>query len=306
MSNMLHSVQALRAIAASMVVADHILLKYTNNDESNAITHIAWTLGSSGVFMFFVVSGFIMAYVSWNKFNQKNALSSFLFRRIIRIIPLYWIGTLAALAFHKILVLRGAEDGWREIAYSLAFIPYKTSDGLWNPILPQGWSLNYEMMFYVLFAIAMLFHRVTGLTALCVSLLVFVVLGPFLNFAAVAYLASPIVLWFVLGIAIAFFWKTYGLKEPLWLANSAKRLEPIGDASYSIYLVHGFVLTILFRVFGGMFHAPFLVIAIIGFLGAIISGWFIYILVEKPLLKFCNHLLNSRKASQRSSVAVSA
>ena len=51
------------------------------------------------------------------------------------------------------------------------------------------------------------------------------------------YLSSPIVLWFVLGVAIATLWQLGSFVEPKGLARSVKFLEPFGDASYSSYLL---------------------------------------------------------------------
>ena len=65
----LHSLQALRAIAAWSVVADHALLEITKNQSANLVTHVAWTLGSTGVSVFFVISGFIMVHICWENFG---------------------------------------------------------------------------------------------------------------------------------------------------------------------------------------------------------------------------------------------
>ena len=93
---------------------------------------------------------------------------------MIRIVPLYWIGTLAALGFHQVSATHGTQDGWRELAYSVAFIPYRGSDGAWSHILPQGWTLNYEMMFYVIFALGLCLPRKFGLPIFCAVLLTLV------------------------------------------------------------------------------------------------------------------------------------
>src|ERR1700722_10284960 len=132
----IHSLQALRAIAALLVVVDHALLKLTNDDLANPATHLAWTLGSTGVYVFFVISGFIMVHVSWDNFGQPGATEAFLRRRIIRIVPLYWLGTIVALGYHKISATHGAQDGWLDLACSIGFIPYAGEDGSWTPILP--------------------------------------------------------------------------------------------------------------------------------------------------------------------------
>ena len=69
----IHTLQALRAIAAWLVVIDHVLLELTDSNPALALTHLAWTLGSAGVGIFFVVSGFIMVHVSWTQFGLPGA-----------------------------------------------------------------------------------------------------------------------------------------------------------------------------------------------------------------------------------------
>src|SRR5262249_30609999 len=243
----LHSLQAARAIAAWLVVTDHALLEITHGQPQNSVTHLAWNLGSAGVYVFFVISGFIMVHICWESFGRPAAPASFLRRRIIRIVPLYWLATVAALAYHRVSATHGAHAGWLELLYSLAFIPYSGDDG-WHPIVPGGWTLNYEMMFYVIFALSLSFRRQIALPAVGVTLGTLVMVGSLLPNETLAYLASPIVLWFLLGMGLAVLWRWWGFEEPTWLARSAKLLEPLGDASYSTYLASGLILTMLLRV----------------------------------------------------------
>jgi exopolysaccharide production protein ExoZ len=281
----LHSLQALRAIAALLVVADHALLETTNNQSANPITHVAWTLGSTGVSVFFVISGFIMVHICWENFGGWAAAANFLRRRIIRIVPLYWLATVAALAFHKISATHGAHDGWTELLYSLSFIPYSGAGSSWYPVLPQGWTLSYEMTFYAIFALGLSFPRQIGLPAVSAILGVYIFLGPLLPNATLAYLASPIVLWFVLGMGLAAFWHWGGFQEPSRLARSASVLEGLGDASYSTYLVHGLILTLLLRIWTTTAGPPSLWIVPVSLVVVTAAGWATHLLVEKPILR---------------------
>ncbi len=280
----IYSLQALRALAASLVVIDHTLLECTLNDSRNNLTEIAYKFGYTGVSTFFVVSGFIMVLVSWSNLSGPRASLDFFKRRIIRIVPLYWIGTVSAFGFHKVSETHGAQDGWRELAYSVAFIPYRGSDGTWSPILPQGWTLNYEMMFYVIFAFGLCTPRQFGLPIVCAVLLGLILFGGHSYSPAVVYLASPIVLWFLLGIFLAITWEYLKLSEPTWIGKLAKHLEPIGDASYSLYLVHGFVLTMVLRFWVSAFGSPSLWLVPVSLVAAIAAGWVVFVAVERPLL----------------------
>ena len=281
----LHSLQALRAIAALLVVADHALLEITNNQSANPAIHVAWTLGSTGVSVFFVISGFIMVHICWENFGGLAAATNFLRRRVIRIVPLYWLATVAALAFHRISATHGAHDGWPELFYSLSFVPYSDAEGSWSPILPQGWTLSYEMMFYAIFALGLSFPRQIGLLAVGVILGAYIIIGPLLPNETLAYLASPIVLWFMLGMGLAALWHWRGFEEPNWLARPARVLEGLGDASYSTYLVHGLILTVLLRVWTMAAGPPSMWIVPVSLVVVTAAGWATHLLVERPILR---------------------
>ena len=75
---MLSSIQVLRGIAAVMVVMFHGL---------------GFQIGSSGVDIFFVISGFIMFHTNRNAFGLTGAAILFFKRRLLRIAPLYWLCT---------------------------------------------------------------------------------------------------------------------------------------------------------------------------------------------------------------------
>ncbi len=276
-----HFLQALRAVAAWLVVADHALIDITHGELQNPATSVAWAIGSIGVYIFFVISGFIMVHICWDDFGQRGAAPNFLRRRIIRIVPLYWLGTIAALVFHKVSVAQSGHAGWSELVQSLFFIPYHDEDMGWQPILRQGWTLNYEMMFYAVFAVALAFRRQIALPAIAGALAIFTLVGRLLPTGILAYLSSPIILWFVLGIGLAVLWRRRGFEEPKRLARSVRFLEPFGDASYSTYLVHGLALTMLLRVW----EAPSAWFVPMGLAVATAAGLGVHLLVEKPILQ---------------------
>jgi len=280
-SSKFYFLQALRAIAAWLVVADHALLAVTHNELSNPMTSFAWALGTIGVYIFFVISGFIMVHICWDDFALPGAAQHFMRRRIVRIVPLYWVATIAALVFHRVSSSDKAPEGWAELLQSLLFIPYYNENVGWHPILGQGWTLNYEMMFYAIFAVALTFPRKLALPGIAVVLGIFTSVGPVLPSGILKYLSSPIVLWFVVGVAIAALWRSGGFVEPKGLARSVKFLEPFGDASYSSYLVHGFALTMLLRVW----EAPSAWFVPVGLVVAVGAGLGVHIMIEKPMLQ---------------------
>jgi exopolysaccharide production protein ExoZ len=160
-------VQYLRAIAALMIAYFHLVgieptLAFKGTLDSSRLP--------SGVWIFFVISGFIM-YVTARKLSPGE----FVWRRIVRIVPLYWALTLAICviaivapsALHRTQVTVGA------VVSSLLFIPYHnpTQGGVLFPVLVPGWTLDYEMAFYGLFALALMARRhcaFVAVGALCV------------------------------------------------------------------------------------------------------------------------------------------
>ncbi len=156
--------------------------------------------GASGVDIFFVISGFIMLSTAFSRFGEPGAGRRFLARRLTRIAPLYWLCTSAILMAHVSGILYG------HIVVSPAsvigsFLFVDTG----HQILGAGWTLNYEMWFYLVFA-CFLFLRSTR-TAVCVivgTLLLaafFASLHPATPF--LRFLANPISIEFCYGLAVA-------------------------------------------------------------------------------------------------------
>jgi exopolysaccharide production protein ExoZ len=159
----LDQVQFLRFVAAALVIFGHVLM--AGRDQSllapmyDKVYDFPW---GSGVDVFFIISGFIMFYVSRRISPGVDAALSFLWKRAIRIVPLYW--TFSALMVLTLLVL--PSDGepsdltpWRVLS-SFLFLPSaREVDGGLRPILAQGWTLNYEVFFYFCFAGCVLFSR---------------------------------------------------------------------------------------------------------------------------------------------------
>lgn len=149
-------VQALRAVAALAVVAGHStdFLLRANGAIPTVFGHIH---GPAGVDVFFVISGFVMAISSPRLRSRPHAPRLFLERRIIRIVPLYWLLTVLKYLVTTLspgLSIHGRPLP-RELLLSLLFIPYRTHTGDVHPLIPMGWTLSFEMLFYLSFAAAL-------------------------------------------------------------------------------------------------------------------------------------------------------
>ena len=103
---------------------------------------------ASGVDLFFVISGFIMVYSSEDLFGARGAWRTFLTRRLVRIVPLYWLTTAITIPLMSLTV------DWQSLLGSYFFIPYRAPSNAIVPLHGVGWTLNLEMFFYVIFAAA--------------------------------------------------------------------------------------------------------------------------------------------------------
>jgi peptidoglycan/LPS O-acetylase OafA/YrhL len=143
-----YSVQYLRACAALLVLFAHAFSYQIGIDNP-----IIVTAGRLGVILFFVISGFIMVYITG---NGPFSAPTFLKRRAIRIIPLYWLFTSVAalLAAFAPSLFQTTVFTWPHYLQSLFFVVHQAPerDGV-SPILSLGWTLNYEAYFYIAFAV---------------------------------------------------------------------------------------------------------------------------------------------------------
>jgi exopolysaccharide production protein ExoZ len=218
----LMSIQVLRAVAALAIVIAHFWSAFEAFGHPNPWPN--FILGAAGVDLFFVISGFIMVYSSEAMFGQPMAPAQFILRRLARIVPLYWAATTIwlcwILAYHQGLAPYDLD--WRSVLASYVFLPYPGPSGLYQaPVLGVGWTLNYEMFFYAIFAVALLFPRrvaVIGISALFVTI-VFIghKLGPVPPNPMVVW-ANQLILEFAFGMVIAQVYRA-GMRLPLWIAG---------------------------------------------------------------------------------------
>jgi exopolysaccharide production protein ExoZ len=128
------NVQVLRAAAASLVVMAH----------SCGIMYVPMelvTLGTSGVDIFFVISGFIICQIAA---RPQNGAVYFLARRWWRIFPLYWIVLAVSVVLSAAFNMNLAP--WMPAQHpALDYVLLLTAE---NRYLPQAWSLVFELYFY--------------------------------------------------------------------------------------------------------------------------------------------------------------
>lgn len=201
----IESIQALRAVAAICVVLSH--MSFING-------------GAFGVDIFFVISGFLMMH------STENGLNGYWKRKISRLIPFYWIMTIFTALAIKIApeLFNSYEASWMYMLKSLLFIPYEHS-GIRHPILGLGYTLNFEMLFYLLFyASAKIAQRsnVYGGRGIICSVAIFLLVGfggvnPPMPFA---FWCSTRIVDFVLGIMLYYLFMQ--IKLDSWLETDGK------------------------------------------------------------------------------------
>ena len=347
MSQQFNGVQILRFIAAMLVVVMHTTQAISIHITGQGAGEY-WSSGSAGVDIFFVISGFVMALSSRtpapNAPARLAAAWLFIKRRLLRIAPLYWFYTLLKVALMlalPALAQRSSFDAGHLVA-SLLFFPTMSPWGLIEPALPVGWTLNYEMLFYALFALALAW----GLPRIRFCVLAFGLIFIAGHFApesvTLAFYARPIVLEFVLGMGIAHALLHYRQATPAiglltavagllymfgiswdvetdrlisWglgaalLVLGAVWLEPwtaqrrlaaplsfLGDASYSIYLSHTFVVPAGVLVFKRLGVQDSLVIVPAVALAVLVAGCLSYVWLERPMTQFLKRVLFPRPA----------
>jgi exopolysaccharide production protein ExoZ len=194
----LDGVQAARGAAALLVLlyhAGHML---------SLPQYVGWVplgdvfeFGHAGVDFFFVLSGFIITYVHGADLGRPQRLPRYAWRRLGRIMPMYWI----VLAIQVAILLHSSERAQQvtpgHLAASLMLVPYGR-----DTLLGVSWTLDHEMLFYVAFGLAVLWRPLAPvLAALGIAL---ALAGPWLPVTVVSgYLACSYHLDFLLGILVA-------------------------------------------------------------------------------------------------------
>lgn len=337
------SVQRLRGIAVLMVLLVHVE-DIARKLPGWADFHSAYALniGYSAPDMFFVISGFIMTYITFTTpFKPRRWLIS----RFIRIFPMYIFFTSLVVAlwlFNPAMTMGSGEHDWWSVTQSLLMLPQADL-----PILFVGWTIEHELVFYAtVFLVArfLTYHWLTSVLLL-MSVLAFAkwalreyVGADFWDF----HILSLYVVQFAMGACIYRFWSTstysgwllpcvlgvvlvalaavvaesgtINREQPLRvllfggayamfllaLLNREKRIRAAGgmptardglvragDASYSIYLSHPFVLACFGKLFPYLeLSQPLGWLVVLGAgLTTLLVGQITHVFIEKPIIE---------------------
>jgi exopolysaccharide production protein ExoZ len=314
---MIWSIQILRFMAAASVVYVHAA--QTALIATGSVGFVPYGiagLGLIGVDVFFVISGVVIAKTAPGLTAQQ-----FAWRRIRRIVPLYFLCCIPAL-----VVAAPNGFGWRDLLAT--FLLWPATDVMTAPLLGVAWTLCFEMLFYATATLILLnrwwtpVFAVLFLTAFCLR-----AFGPLFQFVG-----NPLIVEFLLGVALTHAPQSrFGvvfvlLGVALLLLTGILGLAPaggtldflrgddnlrrviicgipaaivvygmmqikaspgvltyLGEVSYALYLVHVFIITPL-QPLWTRYPIPADAIVALGLAGSVIFAWRVHELVEKPIL----------------------
>lgn len=204
----LTSIQVLRGIAALFVAIGHVIAEFSRLPAFSGGYDENIVQFRFGVDLFFVISGFIMVYTTRGKPRTAAAGGQFLIARFLRISPLYWAATLLTIAIALALPSALNHEGMsaERILTSLFYLPHRNASGDFFPIVGPGWTLNYEMFFYLIFAVTFVLPWRSGIAALVVALGGIVGLGALAPSGndLIAYYTNAILLEFAFGALLGY------------------------------------------------------------------------------------------------------
>lgn len=324
------SLQALRFVAALMVVFLHAVQSAARISGFGVISYEFALIGSAGVDIFFVISGVIMATVA-----PGRTAAEFTRARVLRIMPIYLLCSIPAIT----IMAAGPGLGWRDILATGLLWP--ATDKMVAPALGVAWTLCFEMLFYAAVALVLFDRRwLYALLATFVGAFLLRWAGPVFQF-----LGNPIILEFMAGVVIARIGKVrWGLAMlPLgvaalllaaWLTiipnghtelflTGEQNLQRVavlgipalltvygtmhihaqqsvwtylGGASYSLYLVHPIVVSGLAIVWT-MYPVDPNAIIVIAIVVSLMASWRVHEAIEKPMIAQTKRAIPSTIAS---------
>lgn len=328
MSNKLLNIQALRFIAAFMVVLYHTNGHYKASGGTWLFQYFSG--GWIGVDIFFVISGYIMWFTTQNAKPSLNYSATFIFKRFIRVYSGFIPWGCAALLILYIFAPKRIED--INLVSSFLLIP----QAIKTNFLPVTWTLSYELLFYILFSVLLLFPKKL-FVPIIISLVAILLSFGITSYSAGYFLLSPLILEFLFGVLIGIYFSGSPKDSYPWLAliislfcftiaifsvSEGERLArvltagigsasliycavslektikapqwcvTIGDASYALYLCHMPILSVVRWTLREKFalHPELYYLMTVAFCVLVSVIW--YRLYERPAYIFLSKLIN--------------
>lgn len=316
--NFIINLNSLRAFAAINVVIFHILGTSSAYGFTPQKFIFLGDWGSSGVHLFFVLSGFVMLHT---QLRAKQTVFTFITNRLIRIVPIYWFLTSIMVVSFALLpetAFNGIAPTSSEVLQSFFFVSGAMSDK-W-PVLAVGWTLELEMLFYIVFGLALFFSRWSISILLATMVLITIVFttsnliilefifgmmaalcfhhfrlqsqtGLILAILGLVLLLSSINQEIYAFLPRVIYWGLPSTLIILGLAYSKPYSQPLlnilGDSSYSLYLVHVFAISFFYKILSLLpNNISSELLALLCLLTSILCGVFLWFFVERPLTNF--------------------
>ncbi len=312
----IHNLQILRAFAAINVAILHLIATASAYGFEPIYVGILKGWGNNGVDIFFVLSGFIILHTQLQK---KRTLFEFLKLRIIRIVPIYWFISLALIFCYLVFPTSffNSQMPSIELILKSLFFVSGINSGASVPIVGVGWTLELEMLFYLIFGLSLFFTQWNkSYIFVLLFLLIFamttskIILIEFLFGMFIAIVFNSLQLQNRYGLLIASIGflllltsinninNLYLNRVIIWGIPSSmiifgliyakqcdqRLLKYLGDASYSIYLVHAFLISAFYKLITLLsISCDYDILALICLTLTVTFGSAIYSFVEKPL-----------------------
>jgi exopolysaccharide production protein ExoZ len=218
-------IQGFRGIASLMVLLTHGSAIFFNATGEKVLNNF-FNFGYAGVDFFFVLSGFIIYYIGHRDIGQPKQLKSFIFKRFVRVYPLYW----AVLMPRLLQRLWGpwSENTLATVLSSLALFPYPKP-----PVINVSWTLTHEVFFYFIFSLLIWRFSAWLLAGLITWLALDAIywmahaMGNYhelIENPVLRFLLSPVHLEFGLGMAAAHLAMHYRWKHKRWMIGVGSAL----------------------------------------------------------------------------------
>lgn len=231
-------IQQLRAVAAILVLHAHTMnAQFAVPRKTLQLRfYFLENFGAIGVDLFFIISGFIITLVSAG-YKEKFGALHFFAKRMLRVLPLYWLLSLAfwLIGFAGIRWLKV----YGSIKASFFIVPFWQRGELPIPRIYQGWSLYFELLFYSMVAFCMLLWRRHYLQLLLFALGILMLLDIYFFKTHPLWLqlaGNRVMLEFLLGIVVALIYRSKVLGNP----NIRSGLLLAGCIAWALLLVNGF------------------------------------------------------------------
>lgn len=180
----------LRGVASLMVFFAHLLggaaehIYPTRSDYVQGIEPF-WNVGTFGVCLFFVISGFVIL-PSATRYTPKE----FAARRFVRLYPLFLAFSLIFIVLNLVTGLYPERNDLKSVIAGLTFTDLFTNT---EQLTPNAWSLTYEVWFYILTAAAV--HFLLRRRSIFWSVIV-------LSAAILFAVKYPFALYFIAGLVV--------------------------------------------------------------------------------------------------------